>query len=95
MIRITTFAGKRVAVFGLGASGIATAKALVAGGPSVPGELRPIVIKCLAKDPNHRYQSMREVALDLREVHRKLGFKAHAGGSARAGYFRGSENPDP
>ena len=35
MIRITTFAGKRVAVFGLGASGIATAKALVAGGADV------------------------------------------------------------
>src|SRR5262245_13988835 len=35
MIRITTFAGKRVAVFGLGASGIATAMALVAGGADV------------------------------------------------------------
>lgn len=35
MIRITTFAGKKVAVFGLGASGIATAKALVAGGAKV------------------------------------------------------------
>ncbi len=35
MIRITTFAGKQVAVFGLGASGIATAKALIAGGAEV------------------------------------------------------------
>jgi UDP-N-acetylmuramoylalanine--D-glutamate ligase len=35
MIRITTFADKRVAVFGLGASGIATAKALIAGGAKV------------------------------------------------------------
>src|SRR3989304_8964434 len=35
MIRITTFAGKQVAVFGLGASGIATAKALIAGGAHV------------------------------------------------------------
>jgi len=35
MIRITSFAGRRVAVFGLGASGIATAKALVAGGADV------------------------------------------------------------
>jgi UDP-N-acetylmuramoylalanine--D-glutamate ligase len=35
MIRITTFAGRRVAVFGLGASGIATAKALVEGGADV------------------------------------------------------------
>jgi len=35
MIRITTFKGKRVAVFGLGASGIATAKALIEGGAEV------------------------------------------------------------
>ncbi len=35
MIRITSFAGRRVAVFGLGASGIATAKALLAGGAHV------------------------------------------------------------
>ncbi len=35
MIRITTFAGKSVAVFGLGTSGVATAKALIAGGASV------------------------------------------------------------
>lgn len=35
MIRATTFAGKSVAVFGLGASGIATALSLVAGGADV------------------------------------------------------------
>jgi UDP-N-acetylmuramoylalanine--D-glutamate ligase len=35
MIRITTLAGKRVAVFGLGSSGIATARALQAGGADV------------------------------------------------------------
>ena len=35
MIRATTFAGKRVAVFGLGGSGLATAKALLAGGADV------------------------------------------------------------
>jgi UDP-N-acetylmuramoylalanine--D-glutamate ligase len=35
MIRVTTFAGKTVAVFGLGASGNATARALMAGGASV------------------------------------------------------------
>ena len=35
MIRITTFKGKQVAVFGLGASGIATAKALIDGGADV------------------------------------------------------------
>ncbi|MGQ0671454.1 MAG: UDP-N-acetylmuramoyl-L-alanine--D-glutamate ligase [Hyphomicrobium sp.] len=35
MIRCTTFAGKRVAVFGLGASGSATARALIEGGAEV------------------------------------------------------------
>ncbi len=35
MIRATTFNGKRVAVFGLGGSGLATARALVDGGASV------------------------------------------------------------
>lgn len=35
MIRCTTFAGRRVAVFGLGGSGLAAARALVEGGASV------------------------------------------------------------
>ena len=35
MIRATTFAGRRVAVFGLGASGNATALSLIAGGAEV------------------------------------------------------------
>jgi UDP-N-acetylmuramoylalanine--D-glutamate ligase len=35
MIRITTFKGRAVAVYGLGASGIATAKALIDGGAKV------------------------------------------------------------
>jgi len=35
MIRVTTFAGQTVAVFGLGGSGLATARALVAGGATV------------------------------------------------------------
>jgi UDP-N-acetylmuramoylalanine--D-glutamate ligase len=35
MIRVTTFAGKEVAVFGLGLSGLASCRALAAGGASV------------------------------------------------------------
>jgi UDP-N-acetylmuramoylalanine--D-glutamate ligase len=35
MIPVTTFAGKKVAVFGLGGSGLASAQALVAGGADV------------------------------------------------------------
>ncbi|WP_416064189.1 UDP-N-acetylmuramoyl-L-alanine--D-glutamate ligase [Rhizobium sp. ZK1] len=37
MIPVTTLAGKKVALFGLGGSGLATAKALVAGGADVTG----------------------------------------------------------
>ena len=35
MIPVTTFAGKKVAVFGLGGSGLASAKALIAGGADI------------------------------------------------------------
>ncbi|MBV9064934.1 MAG: UDP-N-acetylmuramoyl-L-alanine--D-glutamate ligase, partial [Methylobacteriaceae bacterium] len=35
MIPVTTFAGNRVALFGLGGSGLATARALLAGGADV------------------------------------------------------------
>src|SRR5437868_5780517 len=35
MIPVTTFAGKKVAVFGLGGSGLATCRALAAGGADV------------------------------------------------------------
>ncbi len=38
MIPITTFAGKKVAVFGLGGSGLASASALLAGGADVVGD---------------------------------------------------------
>ncbi|MGB6343696.1 MAG: UDP-N-acetylmuramoyl-L-alanine--D-glutamate ligase, partial [Xanthobacteraceae bacterium] len=35
MIPVTTFAGQKVAVFGLGGSGLASAHALIAGGAEV------------------------------------------------------------
>ncbi len=41
--------------------------------PSAPTELQRIVRKCLAKSPDERYQSMKEVALDLRDLGRELG----------------------
>jgi serine/threonine protein kinase/Tol biopolymer transport system component len=40
--------------------------------PQVPAELQRIVRKCLQKDPDDRYQSMKEVAVDLRGVRRQL-----------------------
>ena len=40
--------------------------------PVVPGELQRIVQKCLQKDPEERYQSMKEIAVDLRGLRRQL-----------------------
>ena len=37
-----------------------------------PAELQRIVAKCLAKDPEERYQSMKELAIDLRSLRRQL-----------------------
>ena len=40
--------------------------------PATPGELQRIVQKCLQKDPEDRYQSMKDVAVDLRSLRRQL-----------------------
>jgi len=40
--------------------------------PGVPADLSRIVRKCLAKDPDERYQSMKDLAIDLRDVRRQL-----------------------
>ena len=37
--------------------------------PSVPEELQRIVGRCLAKDPAERYQSIKEVAIEIDELH--------------------------
>ena len=54
--------------------------------PSAPMELQRIVTKCLAKDPEDRYQSMKEVAIDLRGLRRQLdsGAAATTGTTAAA-----------
>ncbi len=36
--------------------------------PDTPAELQRVIRKCLSKDPDERYQSIKEVALDLREI---------------------------
>src|SRR6266542_3918874 len=40
--------------------------------PSAPSELQRIVRRCLAKDPDERYQSIKEVAIELRELRREM-----------------------
>src|SRR6267143_1058518 len=43
--------------------------------PSAPPELQRIVRRCLAKDPDERYQSIKEVAIELKELRRDIDGK--------------------
>src|SRR6266436_3106159 len=40
--------------------------------PSAPSDLQRIVRRCLAKDPDERYQSIKEVAIELKELRREI-----------------------
>jgi eukaryotic-like serine/threonine-protein kinase len=40
--------------------------------PTVPPDLQRIVRRCLAKDPDERYQTIKDVAIELRELRRGL-----------------------
>jgi serine/threonine protein kinase/dipeptidyl aminopeptidase/acylaminoacyl peptidase len=40
--------------------------------PAAPSDLQRIVRRCLAKDPEERYQSIKDVAIELKEVRREL-----------------------
>jgi eukaryotic-like serine/threonine-protein kinase len=40
--------------------------------PSAPLDLQRIVRRCLAKDPDERYQSIQDVALELKELRREM-----------------------
>ena len=40
--------------------------------PSAPAELQRIVRRCLEKDPDERYQGIREVAIELKHLRREL-----------------------
>ncbi len=40
--------------------------------PAAPGDLQRIVRRCLAKDPEERYQSIKDVAIELKEIRREM-----------------------
>ena len=40
--------------------------------PNAPSDLQRIVRRCLAKDPNDRYQNIKDVAIELKEVRREM-----------------------
>ena len=40
--------------------------------PHAPADLQRIVRRCLAKDPDERYQTIKDVAIELKEVRREL-----------------------
>ena len=40
--------------------------------PGAPADLQRIVRRCLAKDPDQRYQNIKDVAIELKEVRREL-----------------------
>jgi serine/threonine protein kinase len=46
--------------------------------PDAPADLLRIVRRCLAKDPEERYQSIKDVAIEIKEVRREM--RRHMGG---------------
>src|SRR5438046_8569606 len=40
--------------------------------PAAPADLQRVVRRCLAKDPDERYQTIKDVAIELKEVRREM-----------------------
>jgi predicted ATPase/class 3 adenylate cyclase len=53
--------------------------------PAVPAELERIVTKALAKEREERYQTARDMAIDLRRLKQRLDFEAEMGRHTAAG----------
>jgi serine/threonine-protein kinase len=45
--------------------------------PEAPNHLQRIVRRCLAKDPDERYQTIKDIALELKELRRELAIELH------------------
>jgi eukaryotic-like serine/threonine-protein kinase len=50
--------------------------------PSAPDELQRIIRRCLAKEPDQRYHSIKDVAIELEELRQELKNIAHTAGVA-------------
>ena len=59
--------------------------------PTMPSELQKIVRRCLEKDPEERYQSIKDVAMELKELRREMTDSATIYGSGLS--TAGSEIP--
>jgi eukaryotic-like serine/threonine-protein kinase len=62
--------------------------------PHAPVELQRIIRKCMAKDPAERYQSIRDVAIDLRELVREYDLQPTVSGLYMSPVPSGSQ-PQP
>src|SRR5437867_4698324 len=70
--------------------------------PNAPDELQRIVRRCLAKDPDERYQTIKDVAIELKEVRQGMGAPAEAdisaassGSSETSGRQTNAQPPGP
>ncbi|PYT07307.1 MAG: hypothetical protein DMF60_07385 [Acidobacteria bacterium] len=48
--------------------------------PDAPAELQRIIRKCLAKDPAERFQSIKDIAIDLRDLIKEYDFQPRVSG---------------
>jgi eukaryotic-like serine/threonine-protein kinase len=58
--------------------------------PDAPADLQRIVRRCLAKDPEQRYQNMKDVAIELKDIRRELQERGN-GSTVPPGSAAGSE----
>ena len=59
----------------------------------VPGEVRRVIRRCLAKSPDQRFQSMKDVAIELRELVEDWDSLSPSATSAGSGVASGSRAP--